>query len=248
MTPAEMLATLDEQGRLFWSSADRAGLDSVVPSCPDWSVRELVRHMGLVHRWATAVVVAAGPAVDDTGFEAAISYPPDDELGDWFHDGQRTLLSTLGGADPDQPCWAFMRGSPTPLEFWIRRQLHETSVHRMDAELAAGNSLSPVTAIHAADGIDELLTSFLPRRSGKLRSAEPWTLVVLPDDTDRVWAARVSEEPTVTVREAQPADVTLTGSANDLYAFLWNRGTFGVAMSGDSARMTQWRDKVRIAW
>jgi uncharacterized protein (TIGR03083 family) len=248
MTPGQMLAALDEQSGLLWASADRAGLDTVVPSCPEWSVRELVRHMGMVHRWATAVVVAGGPAVDDTAFEAATVYPADDALGDWFGEGAATLVSTLGAAAPDHQCWAFMRGSPTPLVFWIRRQLHETSVHRMDAERAAGAPLSPVSPAHAADGDDELLMSFLPRRSGRLRSAEPWTMAVHARDTDNAWTVRVSQEPTVSVRKGQSADVTLTGNANDLYAFLWNRGTDGVIVAGDTARVGEWRDKVRIGW
>ncbi|BEP16413.1 maleylpyruvate isomerase family mycothiol-dependent enzyme [Acidothermaceae bacterium B102] len=248
MTPEEMVAALDEQGALLADAAGRTTLDVVVPSCPDWTLRELVRHTGMVHRWAASVVEAAGPAVDDLAFEAATVYPPDEALLGWFRDGHQALLTTLRDAQPDVACWAFMRGSLSPLEFWMRRQLHETAVHRMDAELAAGHALSPVPASLAADGIDELLTSFLPRPSGRLRSDDPWTMAVVATDTEGAWTVRVTVGPVVAVREAQPADVTLSGGAGDLYAFLWNRAVEGVAVEGNAARVADWQGNVRIAW
>ena len=220
----------------------------MVTTCPEWTLRDLVRHTGMVHRWATAVLEAAGPAVDDVGFEAATVYPTDDGLLGWFRDGLAALLTTLRESPEDLPAWAFMRGSPSPLHFWARRQLHETTVHRMDAELASGLPITPVRAAVGADGIDELLTSFIVRRSGRLRSEEPWTMAVLPFDVDNAWTVRVTAEPTVTVREALPADVTLSGTANDLYAFLWNRSTEGVTASGDAARVLDWQGKVQVSW
>lgn len=248
MTPEEMLAALNEQGVLLADAACSTALDVFVPSCPDWTVRDLVRHTGMVHRWAASVVEAAGPAVDDLGFEATTVYPPDAELICWFRDGHLALLTTLREAPADVPCWAFMRGSGGPLQFWMRRQLHETAVHRMDAEHAAGRPLSAVRADLAADGIDELLTSFVPRPSGRLRSDEPWTMAVVATDTDKAWTVRVTEGPVVAVRGAQAADVSLSGGAGDLYAFLWNRTSVGVTVRGNAARAADWQSKVRIAW
>lgn len=244
----ELLEELRQQGVLLAAAAEATDLDATVPSCPGWTVRDLVRHVGMVHRWATEVVTAGGPAVGDVGFEAATVYPADDELISWLRQGHEALVRTLRDRPADHECWTFMRGSPTPLHFWTRRQLHETSVHRMDAELAAGRPISPVSAVIAADGIDELLTAFIVRQSGRLRSDEPWTMAVQPSDVDRAWTVRVTAEAPVTVREALPADVAVTGPAGDLYRFLWNRARDGVSVSGADGRMAVWQERVRISW
>ncbi len=248
MTTQDLLTGLDEQGRLLADAATGADLDVVVPSCPGWPLRDLVRHVGMVHRWATAVVEAAGPVVDDVAFSAATAYPPDDELLDWFRSGHQVLVATLDALPADSHCWTFMSGSPMPQHFWARRQLHETTVHRMDVELAVSRSLTPVDPVIAVDGIDELLTAFIVRRSGRLRSDEPWTMAVLPTDADNAWTVRVTAEPTVTVREALAADVTVSGTATDLYTFLWNRGTAGASVSGAHGRIAAWQQTVQISW
>jgi uncharacterized protein (TIGR03083 family) len=248
MNVVHMRAALEEQGRRFADAVEHAELDTVVPSCPDWTVRDLARHLGMVHRWATAVVEAAGPAVDDEAFEAATVYPPDEALLGWFRDGHRALVATLERSPEDVPCWTFMGGSPSPLHFWTRRQLHETAVHRMDAELGAGRAPSPIAAEVAADGVDELLTAFIVRPHGRLRSEQPWTMAVVPTDVDNAWTVRVTADPTVTAREAEPADLTLSGRAADLYAFLWNRSRDGVSISGHQDRVQEWRSRVTIGW
>jgi hypothetical protein len=54
--PDEHIAALDADGTLLAAAAERAGLDAPVPGCPQWQVRELLRHTGYVHRWAAGYV------------------------------------------------------------------------------------------------------------------------------------------------------------------------------------------------
>ena len=63
----------------------------------------------------------------------------------------------------------FLADAPSPRCFWARRQCHETTIHAVDA-LSASLGRYPVAADAswigtelALDGIDELLTGFLPR-------------------------------------------------------------------------------------
>lgn len=245
MTPEVMLPLLDVQGRLLLGAAERAGLDTVVPSAPLWTVRELVRHQGLVHRWAQANLEAAGGCVDDAAYEETLVYPADDELAGWFGEGLDRLVDTLSRTPDTQAVWTFFPGE-TPRRFWLRRQLHETAVHRMDAELAAGEGLTEVPAELALDGIDELLSGFLQRPTARLRAAEPWSVAVVSDGA--AWTVRVSAEPPVTARELLPADATISGAPATLYAYLWNRGTEGVAVEGDPRVADWWRNGVRIQW
>lgn len=59
----EHIGALRAQGESLAGAVERAGpasgiLDAMVPGCPEWTVRELVRHTGRVHRWATAYVLS----------------------------------------------------------------------------------------------------------------------------------------------------------------------------------------------
>ena len=62
--------------------------------------------------------------------------------------------------DPERPVYSF---SPAHRRagFWPRRMAHETTVHRVDAEQAAGRPVAPVPAALAVDGIDEVFGVFV---------------------------------------------------------------------------------------
>ena len=50
------LAVLATEATALAAAAEEAGLDAPVPTCPGWTVNDLVLHIGEVHRWATAAV------------------------------------------------------------------------------------------------------------------------------------------------------------------------------------------------
>ncbi|MEU4167310.1 maleylpyruvate isomerase family mycothiol-dependent enzyme [Streptomyces sp. NPDC026665] len=257
----EFVETLDREGRSLATAAEKAGVDAEVATCAGWQVRDLVRHTGMVHRWATAFVA-----------EGHTSYHPDgglpdldhDELLIWFRDGHRRLVDTLAGASPDVRCWSFLP-APSPLAFWARRQAHETTVHRVDAESALGGEPTLVAPGLAVDGIDELLRGFHGRDRSKVRTEEPRVLRVRATDrTDAVWTVRLSSGPPVTERgdrantetksdaesdagRSADVDCELTGPAAGLYLALWNRAPFP-AVTGDASLATLWREKSAITW
>jgi hypothetical protein len=59
METAEFIETLREDGELLADRAEQAGWDAEVPTCPQWRVRDLVQHVGAVHRWAVGFVAGA---------------------------------------------------------------------------------------------------------------------------------------------------------------------------------------------
>ena len=231
----------------FVRYADRAGLGAPVPTCPDWTVRDLVAHQGMVHRWAAALVRGARD-VDPDAFEAAGRSEPDPL--EWLSDGAVALADELTRAPADLHALVFLHDAPAPREFWARRQCHETTVHAVDA-LAAALGRWPTaeeTWIEpdlAVDGIDELLGGFMTRPRSRLRCEEDALLVVAPDDAPDCWLVHLGPGPAVTERRVGPvfadADWQLDGSAVLLYLALWNRARRPGLDPG-------WRDRAAVTW
>ncbi|PWI20978.1 hypothetical protein DI272_43180 [Streptomyces sp. Act143] len=238
MDTAEFIRILDREGRLLADAAEQAGTDAKVPTCPEWRVRDLVRHTGAVHRWAAAYVAeghaSRRPLADPPGLDGA-------ELLTWFREGHAKLVRALTSAAPDMECWHFLP-APSPLAFWARRQAHETSVHRYDAEAARGGTPSELSPAFAADGVDELLRGFHARSRSRVRSEEPRVLRVRASDVDdAVWTVRLTQEPPAAERGASgDAECEISGPAAQLYLSLWNRVPFPAA-SGDHSLAELWR-------
>ena len=286
-----MTLTVDEYLPLIAAAAERlateaidAGLDAPVPTCPEWTVAELVGHLGEVHRWATAVVAGALETLELPPDAYAATLPPADvaTLLDWVRDGAAGLQIALSAAPDDLRTMTFLKDAPAPLVFWARRQTHETTIHAVDALSARLGRLptaaeASVDIAVALDGIDELLTGFITRRSSLLRLDPPVTgtsdadapdaegvdgtprpdvarasasVLVAPTDADAAWSINVSAGTPVTTRGADPTrepDVVLTGSAAALYLGLWNRGD-EIAATGADELLGLWRERVRVSW
>jgi uncharacterized protein (TIGR03083 family) len=244
-----LLDGLSREGALLLEAIERGDPDAKVPSCPDWTLRDLVHHTGGIHRWATRTVNERASGMIDEELEVlAGGWPDDQDLGPWFRAGHALLLDALRATPDDAEIWAFLRGSPSGRAFWARRQLHETTIHRVDAELASG-AVSPVPIDHAIDGIDELLTGFLPRRSSRLKPAATRTIAVNPTDSDAGWLVTAGPEGASTERaRTDDADLVLRGSAASLYLLLWNRDADGVAATGDRELLDEWRTSVTVTW
>ena len=127
-----------------------------IPTCPEWTLRQLVTHVGRAHRWAAEIT--------RTRSDAPIPFRevPDGKLpGDraeqpaWLRAGAARLVDAVREAGSDL-VWSFT--GPATAGFWLRRMAHETLVHRADAQLAVGAEPEPVIEAEvAADAIDEWL-------------------------------------------------------------------------------------------
>jgi uncharacterized protein (TIGR03083 family) len=254
----DYIAQLQAEGGLLASSAAGLSLDLPVPTCPPWSLRDLLRHVGYVHRWATRYVTERHteqvPRLDEKAVLAQDI--PDAGLLDWFRAGHAALVSALSSADPGLACWSFLP-APSPLAFWARRQAHETTVHRVDVQLAAaavrpGRPVAPVPAVQAADGLDELLMGFARRNARNGPRSDPPRALFIDAGTAR-WVIRMGPERAEVDRggdgAAGPGDCTVTGPVPDLYLLLWNRrGPAGLDVTGERGVLAHWRREARVTW
>jgi uncharacterized protein (TIGR03083 family) len=209
------------------------GLDVRVPWIPAWTARDLVGHLGTVHRWASAILRAGHTAPPP---QEATATPPGDGLLDWYRAGFTELVSTLGTTPPDRPAWHMSPAAEKNARSWARRQAHELTVHRMDLEAAAGVPHAPVDPQLAEDGVDELLTVVVPRwaHTGPLITADA-AVSVTATDTGRAWTVRVHQgQVAVSAERDDTADACLTGDTTQLLLRLWGRPA-DVTVDGDAA-------------
>lgn len=247
---ARHVEAIQRESDLLVVAAEAAGPEAPVPSCPGWTVRDLVRHTGGFHRWAQTHVADRRTSELPEADEPAVmnTWPADPAdftaLLAWFRAGSAALAETMTDADPALDCWHFLP-APSGTAFWARRQAHETGIHRADAQLAAGR-LEPFPTGHAADGVDELVRGFMATRSRRLRTDPPVTLALLATDTDAGWHVTIGPDA-VEVADKGDAHCTVRGTASDLYLFAWNRiGTDTLDVAGDPGVLELWRAKARV--
>jgi uncharacterized protein (TIGR03083 family) len=225
-----------------------AGFDATVPTCPGWTLRDLATHVGMAHRWASAIIERRAQRRDDvTALEARGEVPPDHHLVTWVIGGQQHLAAVIAETSPDADFWRFMRNAPSSLAFWARRQAHETAIHRVDAELS-GDAVAPASLppAFAADGVDELLLGFAPRY--RPAGITPATIQLRASDVDRAWTIALGEGAVATSDTIDgPADLRIDAPINELYLLLWNRtGAERATLHGDPAALDSWRAAVAV--
>jgi uncharacterized protein (TIGR03083 family) len=211
------------------AAAARRNLEAAVPSCPGWTVGDLVFHTGAVHREKTLIV---GRGLENPPEWESPEDPDDEHLVDWFDEGLEELARVLETSDPGQPAWNWSSRQPQIAAFWPRRMAHETSVHRWDAEAAVGTP-NPIDSDLAADGVDEFLFVHMPEEES--RPPLDGTVHLHRTDGPGEWFVHFDASGVNVTKEHKKGDVAVRGPASDLVLLLWRRiGPQDVEMLGDS--------------
>jgi uncharacterized protein (TIGR03083 family) len=219
----ELLGSLWRDGLALADAATRAGLDAPVPSCPEWSVADLVWHAGEVHDFWRTMVTEGWP---EPSPYVQPDRPGDEQLVAWYRDGVQRTVEELRAAEPDAEVWTWApRGSN--VSWVVRRMAQETAVHRWDAEATAaarGDEPPPIDTALAADGIDEFFEHFTDNAA---EGAAPVGGTVHLHCTDAEGEWLVSEPVAGGRLEVVAAhakgDAAVRGTASDLLLLLWRR-------------------------
>jgi uncharacterized protein (TIGR03083 family) len=231
----------------FGMAIEGAAPDARVPTCPEWTLRDLTCHVGLAYH-KSAAIIASRP----TGyvpFEAVtVDDPPGfDALGGWLVDGAERLVETVADVGPET-----LTSTWTPdrrAGFWTRRLTHETVVHRADAALATGAPYD-VDADLAADGISEgldLVAVFSriehPALDRTALRGTGETLLFQATGPDLGWLARRTPSGVEVTQSRADADVVVEGRVADLLLALTGRIAADdprVTVSGDAGLFRHW--------
>ena len=255
MEVSDYIGFVAAEGDRFATAADRGALSVDVPPCEGWDMRDLVRHLGVIHLWAAANVAFPSDEyllVDELAVltrywpELASSWPVVADLVSWYRRTNENLVRVLESAPADHECFTFLP-APTATTMWSRRQASEIAIHRFDAEVSRGLP-SHFEPQFAADMLDELVSGFAPGpREIPVRSER--VLHVHARDVDEHWYVTIDPDGIETSRQGGDADLTVTGTAAELYLLLWNRtADSSVTLTGDTDLMDLWRGHCRVRW
>lgn len=218
-----------------------------VPSCPGWTILDLVNHMSWVYdRFLSHISrgVTSDPGLPPISDGTPETHrPPAGEAIAFFDERAQRLLQTLDALDPEMPAWNWAPQAKK-VAFWQRRGALETAVHRWDAQMAIARA-EPIEEKLAADGVSEVLDTWLPAGGGRRKGPLDRTGVVhlLTDDTGDEWFVRLRgpgvallDTDTILDHEGPDTRVSAVGSASDLLLSLFGRVGFDVLeIAGDES-------------
>jgi uncharacterized protein (TIGR03083 family) len=244
-------AALLDENRAFGEVIRGGDPSTPVPTCPGWNLSQLFRHVGRGDRWAAQIVAdRLDHFLDPRAVEGGKPPPDPDEAIAWLHGGARRLIEAVEEAGLDRPVWTFLGSRPA--YWWVRRRLHEATVHRADAALAldVDYSLAPELA---ADGISEWLERVVSQ-AGHDDAAAPL------EDGSRVhlhaadpglgaageWTIRADGGRITWSHDHDKGAVALRGSAVQLLLAILRRvpvADTDIAVFGDPAVWQNWLDQ-----
>ncbi|MBI4932693.1 MAG: maleylpyruvate isomerase family mycothiol-dependent enzyme [Actinobacteria bacterium] len=215
MQTADFMTALARDGAAFSAACEVAGMDAPVPSCPEWTVADLMWHLAEVHDFWT-VVVRDRVEYPDAYVEP--ERPPAADLPAFYRDRLAGVVEVLSAADPAQQNWTWTADHSAG--FVQRRMAHETAMHLTDAQAAAGLALSVEPEL-ASDGIDEFLEYFRSRSTDA--PAAGGSVHLHCTDVAGEWTVREVDGERLVTREHAKGDCALRGPASDLLLVLWRR-------------------------
>jgi uncharacterized protein (TIGR03083 family) len=231
---SELIAAVRREGAGILAAA-QLGLDAPVPTCPDWDVEALVRHVCRVYTTAE-YVVSHRPTQRPDPFPPVTDGEPVALLESLLDD----LVTALRDAEPDTEMWTWSLDVTPNAAFWARRMAHESSVHRFDAQMAHAMP-QPIDSELAADGLDEFLDVLTPGLYDRNGGTGPHGTVQLLSTDDVSWCLGLEPDSVERLDVVSEPDTTARGTSSLLLLAAYGRVPWtSLTVEGDIELLNRW--------
>ncbi|MFJ7211068.1 maleylpyruvate isomerase family mycothiol-dependent enzyme [Amycolatopsis sp. NPDC098790] len=244
-------AIVDHTRRMA-EAAVAAGPDAAVPTAPEWTVTDLVEHLGQTQHWVAEIIERR--ITDPTQLPMEMAAPPAGpaEWPAWLAEAARRVAAACSDDALDAPVFNAAGDDRSGTQFWLTSMLNEAVVHGADAASAADRP-ADVDADVAAALISNHLT-MLTSPTWELRRSESahairgtgQTLLWQATDTADAWLVERTPDGAKWRPGTGPADVTVTGPASALLLTLTRRHSVaeapGTTIDGDADLVRHWLD------
>jgi uncharacterized protein (TIGR03083 family) len=247
----DRLAIIDAEARRFADVLSAVEPARGCPTCPDWTAPDLLWHLTEVHFFWAGILERRIenpddlPAVERAKPERPAAHA---ELLRLREQATAALLRELAGRDDAEPCWSWWPPDQT-VGFTRRMQTYEATMHRVDAELTAGCTVSPISAEVSAGAVDhavDVMWGWTPEGASYRAQG---VLEFVATDTRQTWLVEVGAwtavgeqagtevgGPRAVRATAGNPTATVRASAEDLALWAWTRGG-SVQTSGQPASL-----------
>lgn len=234
LTPGHYADELEAETARLAAAAAQRPIDRKIETCPEWTVRDLVTHVGTGHRLAAGIIEERRDRPAEYRLIPAPQEP--DEWPAWLAEGARRLNAAVDDLGFDGTVWTWQPKFQTA-GFWQRRMLHDLIVHRFDAD-----PTGDLAADLAADGIADLLLAlgYFPRFKGDGES-----LLFTATDLGRSWHVTLTKDGLGRADEDYPADTVIKAPAKHLLLIM-NRREEPDVIDGDEALWQRWRKDAKF--
>ena len=238
MEYADYVEAVERETAAFARALMKGDAGAQVPTCPDWTLRDLAKHHGTgMGFWVHVLCEGTGrpkPEIQDE---------PGPALTLWFTQIAGLLVAEFKATPPDTEVWTWYPGDRSA-RFAARRMAHETSIHRYDAQTAVGAQESIGPAL-AADGIEEIfeMVAYWPTfgEEAEQTRGQGQTMHLHGTDAENEWLIAMNPEGLDVRREHAKGDLALRGAVSDLELLLYDRPPIGdVERFGDESVLDAW--------
>ncbi|MFD7311749.1 maleylpyruvate isomerase family mycothiol-dependent enzyme [Promicromonospora sp. NPDC059942] len=251
-------AIVEHTGRLAEAAA-AAGPDAPVPTAPDWTVADLVTHVGQTQHWTAQIIERR--ITDPADLPTDVPDLPADpgRWTEWLAESSVRVASAFSDDALDAQVFNAAGDERSGVRFWLINELNESVVHAFDGTGATGGP--PRVDIDAAVAAElvghhlAMLTSptwaaLRPESAHAIRGTGQVLQLRATDtaDGDGAWFVERRPEGATWQPGSRPADVTVTGTAGALLLMLTRRiplgagDGVGVGVEGDDGLVRHWLD------
>jgi len=246
-----------EHTRRLAESAAAAGPDAAVPTTPEWTITDLVEHVGQTQHWVAEIIEQR--ITDPTQLPTEMAVLPADpgEWQGWLSESAQRFVSACSDAALDAPVFNAAGDERTGTQFWMSSVLNETVVHGADASNAADRPADIDADIAAALISNHLAMLTSPtwemQRSESAHAIRgtgqtlQWVATDIADDAG-AWFVERRPDGATWQRGTQRADVTVTGPTRSLLLILTRRlpltggEATTISVEGDTDLAQHWID------